>query len=210
MKVTGYIRISTSKQNNEHWKIMLSEYAEGKGIEISLPWVEETVSGAKSWKERKLASILKNSERGDILIVGEASRIGRDAADAMDFIKEARKKGLIVHIIQAGLIVTEEVDAVDPATIILPTLFAVAEYERKVLSLRTKSGLRRAKAQGKKLGGDRTNGKRLGGRTTHEVKHKVLKALKAGGSVYGLADRYNVSRTSIYKWKKEAEQILDV
>lgn len=204
MKVTGYIRISTAKQNNEHWKIMLSEYAENKGLVITLPWVEETVSGAKSWRDRKLANILNTAEKGDILIVGEASRIGRDSADAMDFVKEARKKGLIVHIIQAGLIVTEEVDSVDPATIILPVLFGVAEYERKLLSLRTKSGLRRAKAEGKKLGGDRTNGKRLGGRTTHEVKHKVLKALKAGGSVHGIADRYKVSRTSIYKWKKEA------
>jgi DNA invertase Pin-like site-specific DNA recombinase len=148
--VYGYVRVSTEKQNNEHWKLMIRDYCDGKNL--SEPWFrEETVSGAKPWKERKLAAVLTDMKPREHLVVGEASRIGRDAADALDFIKAARNAGIIVHVIQAGLEVNG--DGVDAATIILPVLFGMAEYERKLLSYRTKLGLQRAKESGKILGG---------------------------------------------------------
>jgi DNA invertase Pin-like site-specific DNA recombinase len=201
MKITGYIRVSTDKQTNDHWKMMLADYAQSTGLDNPV-WIEETVTGKRSWKERKLKTIIDNAEAGDVLIVGEASRIGRDAADAMDFVKVARQKGMVIHIIQAGLVI--EGDGADAATIVLPVLFGMAEYERKLLSYRTKLGLERARAEGKQLGGYRKKGEKVGGRVAHPQKANILKAVNAGGTIAGTARAYGVSTMTIYRWIKSA------
>ncbi len=211
--ITGYIRCSTAKQNNEHWKLMLEDYARSREFNIT-SWEEETVSGAKSWKNRKLSKILKSANPGDILIVGEASRIGRDSADAQDFVKEAKKIGLIIHIVQASLILDETEQSMNNE-LILGMLFTIAQFERKLLSYRTKSGLKRARAEGKTLGGYRRkgvkvadmesgdNGGRSGGRSIHPQRSAILRAVTSGNSISGTADRYKVSRITIHRWMKE-------
>jgi DNA invertase Pin-like site-specific DNA recombinase len=39
--------------------------------------VEETISGKKSWKNRKLGDLVDKLQKGDILIITELSRLGR-------------------------------------------------------------------------------------------------------------------------------------
>lgn len=199
MVVTAYIRVSTVKQTNDHWKLMLSDYAETQGLPEP-EWMEENISGAKPWRSRKLGPYLKTAEPGDVLIVGEASRIGRNAADGLDFIREAKRAGVILHIRPLDPIKPN--NGPDSATIILPVLFGMAEYEREQLSYRTKLGLARAKEQGKVLGGYRGGGRNPGDGTRAD-KAEILKAVKGGASINGTAKRFKVTRSTIYRWLKE-------
>jgi DNA invertase Pin-like site-specific DNA recombinase len=45
-------------------------------------WVEEKISGKKSWKERKIKLIIDDLKEGDRLIVPELSRLGRSIYNA--------------------------------------------------------------------------------------------------------------------------------
>ena len=202
MTVTGYIRVSTDRQSNEHWRLMLTEYAHSKGLPEP-EWIEETVSGKKPWKGRKLAGLLENSIPGDILIVGEASRIGRDAHDALGFLKASRKAGIVVHVVQAGQIITPDDDSIN-AELIIGILFQIAQYERRLLSYRVRLGLNRAKAEGKHLGGYRGRvGRKPGGAPVRADKDKILRAVRGGASINGASNRFGVARSTIYTWLKE-------
>ena len=205
MKITGYVRISKSTSSTNHWITLLTKYIASSDLNPdSVEWVEDTVSGTKAWTKRKLAQVLDNSNKGDIILVGEVSRLGRDTENGLNFIKHAKAKGVIIHIASAGLIIDDSPQSIT-SEMMVSMLFTLAKFERDLLSQRTISGLNQAKADGKQLGGDGTDGKRIGGRTTHEKKSNVMQALRKGASINGIARGYGVSRTTVYKWKAEME-----
>lgn len=197
MAIYGYCRVSTDSQSNDKFIKPLVE----AGVPVE-NIVCEVISGTKSWKKRELGKLVSKLKDDDKIIVPELSRLGRGAADVLSLRDHLIENNLTVETLKEGYRIGKGMRSSDK--MMITVMAAVNEMERDYISDRTKEGLAHAVAQGKSLGGDRTNGKRLGGRTTHEVKHKVLKALKAGGSIHGTAKRYQVSRTSIYKWKKEA------
>jgi|GEM_PF-4983733 len=205
MAVTGYVRVSTERQTNEHWKMLIADYAQSKGLPAP-QWVEEQVTGSlRPWRERKLAPWLTTCDWGDVLIVGEASRIGRNTEDALNFVRHAREAGITVHVIQAGQVITPDGEAIN-AELIITILFAMAKHERELLRTRIKLGLERARAEGKTLGGyrGRVSGRGKGGRATHPDKEKILQVVRVGASINGTAATFGVSRQAIYNWLKEA------
>ena len=67
--VIAYLRISTGKQHIANQQDEIMRFALSKDLEIH-KWVTEVVSGKKNKKERKLGSMLKESE--------ERAQIGQD------------------------------------------------------------------------------------------------------------------------------------
>ena len=88
---------------------------------------------------------------GETLVVSKLDRLGRDAVDVLQTVKELGTKGtkgvkVIVH--QLG-----NIDLRSPAgKLLLMMLSAVAEMERGLLVERTQAELARAKSEGKALG----------------------------------------------------------
>lgn len=84
----------------------------------------------------------------DVLVVTKLDRLGRDMIDVVTTIRKLSDQGIALKCLQLG--------DVDPNTSIgkltLGILSMVADFERDLIIERTKSGLARAKAQGKKLG----------------------------------------------------------
>ena len=74
MALYGYVRVSTQGQNNEKFHQSLIE----AGVDPTNIW-EETISGAKSWKRRKLGDLINSLQKGDKIVVPELSRLGRGA-----------------------------------------------------------------------------------------------------------------------------------
>ena len=75
--IYAYIRVSTDKQTVENQRFEINRFAKQRDFQIDV-WVEETVSGTRSAKDRKLRrTIEKNKERGYIRLLSEISRLGR-------------------------------------------------------------------------------------------------------------------------------------
>ncbi len=70
---TGYLRVSTIKQDASSQRGVIERYASAHGLVVTA-WIEETETGAKDWQARKLAEAVQS---GAVVIVSEVSRVAR-------------------------------------------------------------------------------------------------------------------------------------
>jgi DNA invertase Pin-like site-specific DNA recombinase len=184
MKVFGYGRVSTGQQTTENQRLELEQA--GYLIESDYWFADEGISGKVSASQRPAFKALKVQIRqGETLVVSKLDRLGRDAIDVLQTIKELGNKGVKVIVHQLG-----NTDLTSPAgKLLLMMLSAVAEMERDLLVERTQAGLARAKAEGKILGRP--------SKTTDIQRVEIIKKLQVGESVSAVAREYKVSRASI-------------
>jgi putative DNA-invertase from lambdoid prophage Rac len=89
-------------------------------------------------------------KKGDKLIVSELSRLARSMRETHNIVHDIAKRKAELHVIKQNLVTK---GANDLSTKIYINSFAMAaEIERDLISQRTKNGLARVKAEGKKLG----------------------------------------------------------
>jgi putative DNA-invertase from lambdoid prophage Rac len=141
-----YARVSTINQFTENQV----QEVKSAGFDVQPSRVvEETISGSTTTKERPgFQKLLDRMESGDVLIVTKLDRLGRNAMDVRQTVDQLTAMGVRVHCLALG-----GVDLTSAAgKMTMQVLSAVAEFERDLLIERTQAGLRRAKADGKKLG----------------------------------------------------------
>lgn len=96
---------------------------------------------------RLLAAIVP----GDTIVATELSRITRSTKDLIEILDIAKDKQ--IKLILGGFICDCSDDELDPMTEgMLKMMGVFAEMERNIISQRVKSGIKNAKAKGKKLG----------------------------------------------------------
>jgi putative DNA-invertase from lambdoid prophage Rac len=147
MRIFSYCRVSTTEQTTENQIIAIRQ----KGYEVSDSRViSETVSGSvEAMKRQKFKMLINNQmEAGDMLVVLKLDRLGRDNIDVQNTINLLTEKG--IKIVCLDLPVADLSSA--EGKLMLQMFSAFAEFERNRIRERTKEGLERAKAQGKKLG----------------------------------------------------------
>ena len=184
MKIFGYGRVSTGQQTTENQRLELEQA--GYLIESEYWFADEGISGKVCASQRPAFKALKIQIRqGETLVVSKLDRLGRDAIDVLQTIKELGNKGVKVIVHQLG-----NTDLTSPAgKLLLMMLSAVAEMERDLLVERTQAGLARAKSEGKILGRP--------SKTTDIQRAEIIKKLQVGESVSAVAREYKVSRASI-------------
>ncbi|WP_193453195.1 recombinase family protein [Pseudomonas nitroreducens] len=141
-----YARVSTSDQSTDNQLLEV----QGAGFcVLAGRVVAETISGSVPACDRPgFQKLLERMEDGDVLLVTKLDRLGRNAMDVRATIELLATRGIRVHCLALG-----GVDLTSAAgKMTMQVLVAVAEFERDLLIERTQSGLKRAKAEGKKLG----------------------------------------------------------
>src|SRR5216684_9034637 len=88
----GYIRVSTDKQTTENQRFEILKFADEKKLSVN-KWIEEIVSGTKKVEERKLGSLIKSMQTGDVLLLTELSRLGRSLMEVMSILHILMGKG---------------------------------------------------------------------------------------------------------------------
>jgi len=93
------------------------------------------------------AQVLRRLRRGDVFVIWDLDRAYRSTRDALNEIDKLNKRGVGIHIASMSI------DTTSPFGKLLYTFIsALAEFERDLLSQRTKEGLAAARKRGKRLG----------------------------------------------------------
>jgi DNA invertase Pin-like site-specific DNA recombinase len=150
-----YVRVSTGAQTVDNQLRELRDIAERHGWQIVAEFSDRGISGAKGREQRpglhKLLQAVARREV-DIVLAWSVDRLGRSLQDLLSFLAELHAKGVDLYLHQQGL------DTSTPAGKALFQMMGVfAEFERAIIRERVRSGLARAKAQGKILGRRRNN-----------------------------------------------------
>ena len=83
--VYGYIRVSSDKQTVENQRFEITNFCAREGLSID-GWIEETISGIKSYSKRQLGQLLKRVQKDDLIICAELSRLGRNLFMIMEIL----------------------------------------------------------------------------------------------------------------------------
>lgn len=79
-RVFAFVRVSTLNQLTENQEYGITKFANDHNLTID-EWVREKASGTKKSSDRKLGPLIDRFRFGDILIIGEVSRLGRNSLD---------------------------------------------------------------------------------------------------------------------------------
>lgn len=146
--IYGYIRVSTEKQTVEVQRYEINRYCSEQGIEVDA-WIEESISGAIKPSARLLGKlILDRIKKGDLILVTEISRLGRNVYMVMSIINRCMLTGAAILPIWKGEIIKED------SMSVYETFFDIisAQKERELISRRTKCALAMMKSNGVRLG----------------------------------------------------------
>jgi DNA invertase Pin-like site-specific DNA recombinase len=147
-KIVAYLRASTDKQDLNHQKLEILEFARKKEIHID-EFVEITISSRKTSKQRRIDELVGMLIETDTLIVTELSRLGRSTAEVIALINALILRNIRIITIKQNLDITNQ----DMNSKIIITLFSLfGELERDLISLRTKEALAAKKASRQQLG----------------------------------------------------------
>lgn len=147
MKVIGYIRVSTDQQDLDKQKHLLLSYSQSHQLLIN-EFIEAEASSRRDTKTRKIDELLEKLQKGDLLLVAELSRLGRNMLETLNIINTLSNNG-----IQISFVRQPELSTVGGHTRLLLAIYSYfAEAEREYISLRTKQGLAAVRMQGKRLG----------------------------------------------------------
>ena len=194
MRNLAYLRVSTAHQDVRSQRLAILEYAREHGIQIDR-FIEAKASGRATKKHRRLDDLMRDVTAGDRLVVSEVSRLGRSLGEIIELLDAISKASIKFVAIKENIRFEGRQDL---QTKIMTTLFALfAEVERELISERTREGLAKAKASGKKLG--RPKGS-LGPSRLDGREEEIRKLLDLGVSKSAVAKITGVSRPTLYNF----------
>ena len=135
-----------------------THYCDKEGLKID-KWLELEISSRRSTKDRRIDELVTNLKSNDRLVVSELSRLGRSTGEVINLIKLLTDQQVEFISIKQGLRINSQ-NSKDMTSKVMITIFSLlAELERDLISERTKMGMAKAKALGKKIGRPKGPGK---------------------------------------------------
>ncbi len=159
--------------------------------------VAETISGSVAMSRRPgFTRLLEKLDADDVLVVTKLDRLGRNAIDVVTTVARLAEICVRVHLALGGVDLTSSA-----GKLTMGVLSSVAEFERDLLIERTQAGLKRAKAQGKKLGRRRT--------LSAQQEAEIRGLLDEGAlSVAEIAKRMKTNRQTVYRVRDRSQASL--
>lgn len=174
----GYARVSTAEQTLAHQLDALRV----AGCETVF---EDCVSGAKTDRPG-LNDALDYLRSGDTLVVWKLDRLGRTMAHLIETVRDLDERSIGFRSLTEGIDTTTS-----GGTFVFHLFGALAQFERDLISERTRAGLAAAAARGRK-----------GGRKAAVTSDKLARArefIANGLTVREAAARVKVGKTTLYE-----------
>ncbi|MDR1056441.1 MAG: master DNA invertase Mpi family serine-type recombinase [Prevotellaceae bacterium] len=193
--IYGYIRVSTDKQTVENQRFEINNFCEREQLDID-GWIEETISGTKSYDKRELGRLLKRVQKGDLIVCAELSRLGRNLFMIMEILNICMNKECKVWTIKDNYRLGEDIQSK-----VLAFAFGLsAEIERNLISQRTKEALARLKAEGKCIGREKGVRNVQLNKKCLQKHNQILKYMDDGTSIPSIAKKIKVAKGTLYRY----------
>ena len=135
----GYARVSTSEQNPEAQRVRL--------IEAGAIRVFTDVISGKHFERPGLAELMDHARPGDRLCVIRLDRLGRSLRELLETVDTLKARG--IHLVS----LEERLDTSSAAGELVFHVFgAIAHFERRLISERTRDGIAAARKRGRTPG----------------------------------------------------------
>lgn len=173
----GYARVSTDEQKLD-LQIQALERADCARI-----FLDQGISGS-DFGRPGLDELLDSLVEGDTLVVWRLDRLGRSIGSLIDLMEKLSKDNIHLHSL------TENIDTGSSGgRLVFHMMAALAEFERSLISERTRAGIAAARQNGKSIGRPPClHGEKL---------NSALKAVHDGEALKTVAERYNISSRSL-------------
>ena len=134
--ILGYARVSTSEQNT-------STQTERLKLAGAIRVFEDVISGKKS-ERPGLTDLINYARSGDSLCVIRLDRLGRSLKELLETVEDLKSRGINLISIE------EKLDTSSAAGELVFHVFgAIAHFERRLISERTRDGIAAARKRGK-------------------------------------------------------------
>lgn len=186
--LVGYARVSTEDQKLDLQHDALARH----GVAPERVY-DEHISGARSDRPQ-LAACLKALRPGDTLVVWKLDRLGRNLAELVRLTTELERRGIGFRSL------SEEINTTSAGgRFAFHVLAAVAQFERDLVSERTRAGLRAARLRGHKGGRPRK---------LTDAKWRVAARLMEDPTLAmgDIAQTVGISRSALYRERKRRHQ----
>lgn len=185
-----YLRCSTVDQHTETQELDLRQLAAQRGLEI-VEVYPDYASGAKASRPA-LDRLMADARRGkfDVLLVWASDRLARSVTHFLAVLDELNHLGIEFVSFR------EQLDTGGPlGRAVVVIISAIAELERNLIIERVKAGLRRAKAEGRRLG-----------RPPLTVdREAVIHDRQQGMSISQLAKQHGIAETTVRRLLKQVQ-----
>lgn len=189
----GYVRCSTKKQEFDRQEYILKDYNCDKIF-------KEKISGCKKANDRpEFEKMLNELKPNDTIYFTAMSRMARSMQDLID------TTNYIIKVKKCNIVfIKENINAGSKDNAMTNLLFNImgsfAQFERDMISERTKQGLRAKKAMGVKLG------KKL--KYSKAIINQIIELKNAGNSYQKIADIMEMPKSTIVSiYKRESENV---
>ena len=216
-KAVIYARVSSigDRQSTDRQVKDLTDYAAYKGYEV-LGIYTEHISGAKKNGERPVLreaierckveaqNLIPDSSMRScvILLVSELSRLGRNAFEVLETVKELTDSAINLYMQKEQMtLLGDDGKPSIFAPIMLATLSTCAQLERDNISFRLNSGRMQYVEKGGKLG--RPTGSKKSQDKKREEYREVINLLKKGYSIRDIAKLTGKGISTVQRVKKE-------
>ena len=186
-RVGIYIRVSTDGQTTANQRRELEAVAARSGWEIVGFYEDAGISGSKGRDKRPgFDRLLRDAtaRKVDMIAAWSVDRLGRSLQHLVGFLNELQALGCDLYLHQQAL------DTSTPSGRAMFQMCGVfAEFERSMIVERVNAGLKRAKAQGVRLGrGNRKDGERSAdearwGMSRAQLEKRILSLHKGGTGI---------------------------
>ena len=179
MKI-GYARVSTDDQNLD---LQLDALTRAGCKQV---FTDHGVSGAIIQREG-LSQAIAAVGRGDVLVVWRLDRLGRSLSFLIELIEKLRNEGAGFESLSDGINTASA-----GGKLVFHIMGALAEFERSLISERSKAGMQAARRRGKHLG-------RPHKLSREQINHAVQMIREGRETVSGMAGLLSVDRTTLYR-----------
>ncbi|WBO58473.1 recombinase family protein [Acidocella sp. MX-AZ03] len=140
MSKIGYARVSTDEQN-------LSLQIDAlKAVGCEKIFSDQGISGSLASRPN-LNRALRTLRPGDKLVVWRLDRLGRSLVNLIQLLDQLGEKGVRFHSLNENIDTTSS-----GGRLVFHMMAALAEFERTLISERTRAGMAAARAKGKHVG----------------------------------------------------------
>ena len=186
-KIIGYVRVSSYDQNPER---------QLEGVPLDKIFTDK--ASGKDLKRPAFQELLDYVREGDTVMVHSLDRLARNLDHLRHVISVLTQKGVRVEFLKEKLVFTGEDSPL--SHLLLSVMGAFAEFERSLIRERQLEGIAIARQKGLYKG----RRKALNEAQAKELRERVLQGEKK--SI--LAQRFNISRETLYQYLKLSDPLV--